>query len=73
MSPATATQTVPACLHSMHTLCPRTGGGSPFANAAITARSCRLSTGQPRSSKSTGTWSEMPVDVASVEMNWGCA
>jgi hypothetical protein len=32
-----------------------------------------LSIGQPRSSKSTGTWAAMAVEVASVEMKAGVA
>jgi len=32
-----------------------------------------LSIGQPRSSKSTGTWAEIAVEVASVSMYCGLA
>ena len=64
--PCTITQTVPRRLHSMQTLCAAIAGLRPARNAEITSMSWRLSIGQPRSSKSTGTWAEIGVEVASV-------
>src|SRR5215470_8978702 len=55
---ATMTHEVPRSLQSWHTLC---SGSWP------------LSIGQPRSSKSTLTWSDTGVEVASVEMYSGRA
>ena len=65
---ATITQTVPRRLHSMQTLCARTRGRRRLRWALITSSSWCLSIGQPRSSKSTGTWALIGVEVASVEM-----
>ena len=58
----------------MQTLCAgdRAAGGS-CRKALITSSSWRLSIGQPRSSKSTGTWAAIGVEVASVEMYSGGA
>ena len=70
---ATVTQTVPASLHSTHTLCPGTRGLRPSTSAVIRSMSCPRSIGQPRSSKSTGTWSAIEVLVASVSMKAGVA
>ena len=42
-------------------------GRRPCRKAVITSSSCRLSIGQPWSSKSTGTCAEIGVEVASVE------
>ena len=65
---ATITHTVPRRLHSMHTLCARTRGRRRFRWALITSSSWRLLIGHPWSSKSTGTWALIGVEVASVEM-----
>ena len=46
-------------------------GRRPWRYAATTSSSWRLSIGQPRSSKSTATWSAIAVEVASVEMYSG--
>ena len=62
----TATQTVPLDLHSTHTLQEGTCGFRPSRKAVSSSTSCPVSIGQPRSSKSTGTWSAMGVLVASV-------
>ncbi len=64
--PCTITQTVPRALHSMQTLCAAIAGLRPARNAEITSRSCILLMGQPCSSKSTVTWAEIGVEVASV-------
>ena len=50
---------------------PRAGGRA--GTRASTSTSWRLSIGQPRSSKSTGTWAAIGVLSASVVMNSGCA
>ena len=47
-------------------------GRRPCRKAVTTSSSWCLSIGQPRSSKSTGTWSAIAVEVASVEMNCWC-
>ena len=68
---ATMTQTTPRRLHSVHTLVAGMPGRRPWRNAVTTSSSWRLSIGQPRSSKSTGTCAAIGVDVASVEMYSG--
>ena len=50
---------------------PARSAGARAGSAVTTSSSWRLSIGQPRSSKSTGTWSAIGVDVASVEMYSG--
>ena len=60
------TQTVPRNLHSWHTLWPGIAGLRPIRKALMTSSSWPLSIGQPRSSKSTGTWALIGVEVASV-------
>jgi len=60
------TQTVPRSLHSWHTLWPGIDGFRPIRKALMTSSSWPLSIGQPRSSKSTGTWALIGVEVASV-------
>ena len=65
---------VPRRLHSTQTLWvgdARAGGRA--GSALITSSSWCLLIGQPRSSKSTGTWSAIGVEVASVEMYSGAA
>ena len=71
--PVTITQTLPRSLHSTQTLWAATLGLRPFRKALTTSSSWRLLGGQPRSSKSTGTWSAMAVEVASVSMYSGVA
>ena len=69
---ATMTHTVPRRLHSMQTLCARIARAcGRSGSAVITSSSWCLLIGQPRSSKSTGTWSLIGVEVASVEMYSG--
>ena len=48
-------------------------GLRPASSAEISSTSWRLSIGQPRSSKSTSTWSATGVEVARVWMNSGLA
>ena len=64
---ATITQTIPRRLHSVQTLVVGMLGRRPAKKAVSTSSSWRLLIGQPCSSKSTGTWAEIGVDVASVE------
>ena len=61
---ATITHVLPRRLHSSHTLCPGICGFRPTSSAVSSSRSWPLSMGQPRSSKSTGTWLAMGVEVA---------
>jgi hypothetical protein len=70
---ATMTHDVPRSLQSWQTLCAGIWGLRPASSAVSSSRSWRLSIGQPRSSKSTVTWSDTGVEVARVEMYWGCA
>ena len=70
---ATITHTLPRRLHSMHTLCDEIAGLRSLRKALITSSSCRLLMGQPCSSKSTCTWSEIGVEVASVDTYSGDA
>ncbi len=65
---ATITQTLPRSLHSMQTLCPGVAGRRPCSNALTVSINWCFEIGQPRSSKSTGTWSAIGVEVASVSI-----
>jgi sulfhydrogenase subunit delta len=65
---ATMMHTLPRILHSTHVAWLATLGRRPCRYAEITSSSWRLSIGQPRSSKSTLTWDEIGVEVASVAM-----
>ncbi len=69
----TMTQTVPRRLQSGHTLSARVRGRRPATNAVITSSNWRRSIGQPRNSKSTLTWSEIAVEVASDRIYSGLA
>ena len=66
-APPSRTRSRAACTRRTRCGRARSGRRSP-RKALMTSRSCPLSIGQPRSSKSTGTWAEIGVDVASVEM-----
>ena len=55
----------------MHTLVEGSRGRRALSSALTVSTSCALEIGHPRSSRSTGTWSAIGVDVSSVEMNSG--
>ena len=55
----------------MHSAADGNCGRRPISSADITSRKCVFCTGQPRSSKSTGTCSATGVDVFKVEMKSG--
>ena len=71
--PCTMTQMLPRSLHSMQTLWPAIAGLRPARKADSTSSNCALLIGQPCSSKSTFTWAEIGVEVASVLMYFGDA
>ena len=70
---ATITQTVPRRLHSTQTLSSAIAGGGRAGTRVDHLEQLVLVIGQPRSSKSTGTWSAIGVEVASVQMYSGRA
>ena len=70
---ATATHTRSRSLHSSHTAWVGRTGFRPASVALTTSMSWSVSTGQPRSSRSTDTWSAIGVDVASVSIQSGRA
>jgi hypothetical protein len=69
----TITQGMPRLLHSTQTEWVAMLGRRRCSIAETSSSSWRLLIGQPRSSKSTSTWSAIGVEVASVEMYSGLA